>query len=44
MNGKIYFETLTELAEFMTEYSGTACFEVHKMSSNVWLLEFTGSF
>lgn len=43
MNGKIYFNSLTELAEFLRQFSGsTATFEVTK--GNQWVLEFLGGF
>ena len=42
MNGKIYFDTLMELAEFLKEYSGSNTFEARKLSSGIWMFEFTG--
>jgi hypothetical protein len=43
MNGKIYFNSLTELAEFLKQFSGcTATFEVSK--GNQWVLTFLGGY
>jgi hypothetical protein len=44
MNGKITFETLKELAEFLKNFTGSSSlFEVTK-GQNQWLLEFTGGY
>ena len=44
MNGKITFETLKELAEFLKNFTGSSSlFEVAK-GQNQWLLEFTGGY
>jgi hypothetical protein len=43
MHGKIYFETVTELAEFLKEFTGsTAIFKAGKCLDGTWELEFTG--
>ena len=44
MDGKIVFETLVQLADFLKEFSGaTDTFEVYR-NGNVWILKFTGGF
>lgn len=44
MQGKIYFDTLMELSEFLSAFVGsTAIFEVRK-NHNQWVLEFMGGF
>jgi hypothetical protein len=44
MNGKIKFDTLTELAEFLKGFTGsTAIFNVFKDGKG-WTLEFLGGF
>jgi len=44
MNGKIYFNQLRELAEFLHQFSSsTATFEVHFLNG-VWVLEFLGGY
>lgn len=44
MNGKIYFNSLTELAEFLRQFSGcTATFEVTH-NARQWVLTFLGGF
>jgi hypothetical protein len=45
MNGTIYFNDLSELAEFLKHFTGTstAKFDVAKHRSQ-WLLTFTGGF
>ena len=45
MKGKIYFDTLKELSQFLKEFNGsTATFEVVKMSEGQWVLTFLGGF
>jgi hypothetical protein len=44
MRGKIFFDDLAELAEFLREFHGaTALFVVNKAGSR-WVLEFTGGY
>jgi hypothetical protein len=44
MHGKIYFNNLGELADFLRSFSGnTSTFEV-QYRNNQWVLEFLGGF
>lgn len=44
MNGKIYFDSLKELSEFLKYFTGsTATFKVVS-DGNQWILEFNGGF
>jgi len=46
MNGKIKFDELSDLAEFLKHFTGSsAIFEVRQdMTTKRWILEFTGGF
>jgi hypothetical protein len=45
MNGKIYFMELSQLSEFLKEFTGsTATFEVKQDGNGRWVLEFLGGY
>jgi len=45
MDGKITFDNISDLAEFLTEFTGcTAKFIVEKISETKWVLTFTGGY
>ena len=45
MGGIIYFSDLSELAEFLKEFTGSsATFDVEKNTSGFWVLTFNGGF
>jgi len=44
MNGKIFFDNTSDLAEFLKDFTGsTATFEVQRQGSK-WVLTFLGGF
>lgn len=45
MSGKIYFEDLHQVAEFLKHFTGsTAIFTVKQEGAHRWVLEFDGGF
>jgi hypothetical protein len=45
MNGKIYFNNLTDLAIFLKFFTGsTAVFDVTQYGNSKWVLTFTGGY
>jgi len=45
MNGKIYFNTTEELADFLKAFTGsTAVFESRRETNGKWVVEFLGGY